>query len=82
MNPLIKKEIRLLFPAWVAAMVLAVVPFVSAMGAWGFDLAQRDVVSASFVGTFVWIFFALGVLLLGISSFGQELNSGCFGALL
>jgi ABC-type transport system involved in multi-copper enzyme maturation permease subunit len=85
MNTLIKKEIRLLLPAWVAAMVLAVVPTFIVWGVLGFDSTQlgpEPAASASFVATFMPFIFALGVLLLGISSFGQELNSGCFGALL
>jgi hypothetical protein len=69
MSPLIKKEIRLLLPAWIVAMVLAIfTPPIP--GAW-------------LLGTSGTPFgLILGLLLLGIASFGQEFSSGSFSTLL
>ncbi|HEY1790865.1 MAG TPA: hypothetical protein VGJ73_22145, partial [Verrucomicrobiae bacterium] len=71
MNPFLKKEIRLLLPAWTAAMLLAVVP------PWVLPLD-----SSHTIGNIVQILFSLGVLILGITSFGQEFNSGAISNLL
>lgn len=70
MSPLIKKEIRLLFPGWIAAMLLAVFPTIF-FGLQGW-------------ANFVIPPFAMGVglLFLAISSFGQEFSFGSFGVLL
>jgi hypothetical protein len=73
MNLLIKKEIRLLLPAWVAAMLLAVVP------PWILPLDYSIIHS---IGSLILILFCLGVLILGITSFGQEFNSGAISNLL
>ena len=74
MNALVRKEIRLLLPAWIAAMSLATLPSVllSSMGA----------TFHSDIGIFYYGPFGLGVLLLGLSSFGQEFSSGTFSILL
>lgn len=73
MSPLIKKEIRLLLPAWSVAMVLALIsPLIYT-------------VSSPYAGSLDFFFrllFSIAVLLLGISSFGQELNPGLFTVLL
>jgi hypothetical protein len=66
MNPLIRKEIRLLLPAWMAALVAALLPLVKwhdLNGAWPFV-------------------FGLGILVLALSPFGQEMSCGTFGLLL
>lgn len=72
MNPLIKKEIRLLLPAWIAAMLLASVPvwFVSILP------GVSDVMSI--IGPLL----VIGFLFLSISSFGQEFSSGSFAGML
>lgn len=71
MNPLIKKEIRLLLPAWTVALLLAVI------SPWFFFASISDGSDSVFC-----LLFSIGVLLLGISSFGQELSSGAFTILL
>lgn len=63
MNALIRKEIRLLAPAWIAAVGLVII------GAW-------------IVPDWMLECFGLGVLLLSLSTFGQEFNLGTFSQLL
>ncbi|HEX3624763.1 MAG TPA: ABC transporter permease [Verrucomicrobiae bacterium] len=67
MKTLIKKEIRLLLPAWIAAMLVAVI------SPW---------IVPAFFGEqhpfFFHFMFPLGVLFLGITSFGMEFSSGTF----
>lgn len=73
MSLLIKKEIRLLLPAWIAAMALALVSLpVTHWSGW--------VAASADIG--IWSAFTLAFLLLGIASFGQELASGSFAVLL
>jgi ABC-type transport system involved in multi-copper enzyme maturation permease subunit len=73
MNPLVKKEIRLLLPAWIAAMLLAIIP------TWIAPVWSRVPPE---VNLYVQLAFALGFLLLAIASFGQEFGSGTFAVLL
>jgi ABC-type transport system involved in multi-copper enzyme maturation permease subunit len=74
MNPLVKKEIRLLLPAWIAATLLAVAP------AWVIQVffdnprAVDDVPPPFFI--------MIGMLFLGIASFGQEFSFKTFSFLL
>jgi hypothetical protein len=67
MNPLIRKETRLLLPAWMAALVAATLPVWPWLntndGAW-------------------WLIFGLAILALPLSPFGQEMSYGTFGLLL
>ena len=73
MNWLIKKEIRLLLPAWIAAMLLAIVaPWI---------LPVQYALGHS-LGSLVLLLFPLGVLILAITPFGQEFNSGAISTLL
>lgn len=82
MNPLIKKEIRLLLPMWIAAMLLAIAPV------WIFgslDLHFFGSLGGNYYTNFTWIpgsCFAFGVILLGSASFGQEFSLGTFDVLL
>jgi ABC-type transport system involved in multi-copper enzyme maturation permease subunit len=79
MKALIKKEIRLLMPAWITAMLLATVPGilnVISIYCYGF------MPSGGGLFFFVQLMFAAGVLLLGINSFGEELSYNTFSALL
>jgi hypothetical protein len=73
MNPLIKKEIRLLLPAWAAAMALVIFQ-ISIPVPFGF-LAGAPDIGAPFG-------LILGFLLLSVASFGQELSSGSLASLL
>ncbi len=73
MNPLIKKEIRLLFPAWIAAMLLAIMPV------W-FASIWSD--SSDSLMSVIGPLLIIGFLFLGITSFGQEISSGSFAGLL
>lgn len=75
MKTLIKKEIRLLLPAWITAMLLATVP----------GILNIFWISSTFgasVFPFVQLVFAAGVLFLGINSFGEEMSYNTFSALL
>ncbi|HEV2330656.1 MAG TPA: ABC transporter permease [Verrucomicrobiae bacterium] len=73
MNWLVKKEIRLLLPAWIAAMLLAIVaPWV---------LPVQYALGHS-LGSLIQLLFPLGVLILAITPFGQEFNSGAISTLL
>jgi ABC-type transport system involved in multi-copper enzyme maturation permease subunit len=75
MNPLLRKEIRLVLPAWGLAMVLAILP------AWLFWPTPYGFIVPP-PGALVFAPFALGVLLLGITPFGQEISSGMFSIFL
>ncbi len=69
MNALVKKEIRLLLPSWLAVLALAV------LAPWFFEDSDA---------TFAWmpliIFF--GMILLAVDSFGREFSLGTFQSLL
>jgi ABC-type transport system involved in multi-copper enzyme maturation permease subunit len=82
MKTLIKKEIRLLLPAWVVAMLLAIVPAWIGGAALNLDYQIHQVHSEFRLEEFVPVLFALGILLLGISTFGQEFNQNTFQVLL
>jgi alpha-tubulin suppressor-like RCC1 family protein len=72
MNALVRKEIRLLTPAWIVAMLLAIFP------EWiGHISPMEDPFSE-------YAFFAVlfGILLLAIVPFGQEWSFGTLGSLL
>ena len=71
MNALVKKEIRLLLPAWGTAMLLAAVP------PWFASEYPPDGV-ITFAGLFAWG----GAIILTVSSFGQEFSLGTFSLLL
>ncbi|MGA9778344.1 MAG: hypothetical protein WBS33_08750, partial [Verrucomicrobiia bacterium] len=75
MSPPVKKEIRLLLPAWIAAMLLAIASFLLTIGNVGTVLPDTP-------GDLQIFFLLLAATLLGIASFGQEFNSGTFTLLL
>ncbi len=66
MNTLVKKEIRLLLPIWLAAMVLAIGP------AWRCAPENPTPVFTAL----------LGMVILAVASFGREFAFGTFGLLL
>ena len=66
MNALLRKELRLLRPAWVAALAAATLPL------W---------LGEYYVGLALPCYW-LAILFLGLSSFGQEMSCGTFGLLL
>jgi hypothetical protein len=69
MNPLIRKETRLLLPAWIAALVVVTMPV------WpGLDWGDAKPV--------LLIIFGAAILGLALSPFGQEMSLGTFGLLL
>ncbi|HEY4952480.1 MAG TPA: hypothetical protein VII71_03735, partial [Verrucomicrobiae bacterium] len=74
MNALVKKEIRLLLPAWVAAMLLAIAPI------W----IVHGIEEAYDPNIFLipGLCLMLGTLCLGIASFGQEFSFRTFTLLL
>ena len=69
MNLLIRKEVRMILPAWVAAIILTIAPL------W-FIAAVEQTAFYSTIG------LGLGLGFLGLSPFGQEFNFGTFGLLL
>ncbi len=78
MSTLVRKEIRLLLPAWILAMVLAIVPI---WLVWpGRYFAQGFIPEPP--GLLVFAAFGVGVLLLSFAPFGQELGLGTFSLLL
>ncbi len=81
MSPLIKKEIRLLLPSWTIAMLLVIVPAMLMAVFWTPGM-RSDSMSRDYAMNFVLLAFALGVLPLGLASFGQEFSSGTFTILL
>ena len=68
MNPLLKKEIRLILPAWGLTLLLAVAP--AGLFRSGGDASAH----------FMWV--VLGVMILCASSFGREFSLGTFSGLL
>jgi ABC-type transport system involved in multi-copper enzyme maturation permease subunit len=66
MNPLVKKEIRLLLPSWIVAMLLALPP--------AFPRSQVD-------GVPVLLLF-VGLAMLALTSFGREASLNIFSSLL
>jgi hypothetical protein len=70
MNAALRKEVRLILPAWIAALLAATLP-VWVMGA---DLGTMEQMS--------YIFFTAGALLLSLASFGLEMSLGTFPSLL
>ena len=69
MNPLIKKEIRLLLPAWIAVLMLeAGLPWILNSHNPAFEVLP-------------YLFF-LGAIVPAVSSFGREFNSGTFQMLM
>lgn len=69
MNPLIRKETRLLLPAWMAALAVVTMPL------WpGLDWGNAKPV--------LLIIFGAAILGLALSPFGQEMSLGTFGLLL
>jgi ABC-type transport system involved in multi-copper enzyme maturation permease subunit len=80
MSALVKKEIRLLLPAWIAAMLLAIVPV---WIVWpGSDFIYDGPGPSYNLGAAVFAPFGFGVLLLALTPFGQELSLGTFSMLL
>jgi hypothetical protein len=70
MNPLVKKEIRLLLPSWIAVLALAILlPWFSWENPYDF---------------FVWmpLFIFFGMILLAVDSFGREFSLGTFSSLI
>lgn len=82
MNPLVKKEIRLLLPAWIAAVLLAVVPSWMTGAACASDSSLSVWLPQSWLTLYIPLLAALGALYLGVASFGQEIGSGVFTLLL
>ena len=77
MNALVKKEIRLLLPAWLAVLLLEVVlPWLS----YGVDVPIGDM-PFWYIGAMSFLFF-LGIILLALDSFGREFSLGTFQSLL
>ncbi|MCX6916818.1 MAG: hypothetical protein NT167_27865 [Verrucomicrobia bacterium] len=75
MSPLVRKELRSLLAPWSLAMLLAIVPiwllWPGTAGIWANTPSYQ-----------VFAPFAVGVLLLSLTPFGQELNWGTFSILL
>ncbi|HEV2394681.1 MAG TPA: hypothetical protein VG146_20205, partial [Verrucomicrobiae bacterium] len=69
MNALLAKEIRLLLPAWGAALLLAVAPV------WLLEFDPHNAMLA--LGP-----FCIGTILLGLSSFGREVALNTFPLML
>lgn len=70
MSGLIRKEIRLLLPAWLAALGLTIIPL------WLVSGYQGSEISVGMTGVL------LGVLLMSLVPFGQEFSAGTFPQLL
>ena len=77
MNALLKKEIRLLLPSWLAVLSLEVVlPWL-----WYDVDVPIDVMPFWYIGVMPFLFF-LGMILLALDSFGREFSLGTFQSLL
>jgi alpha-tubulin suppressor-like RCC1 family protein/ABC-type transport system involved in multi-copper enzyme maturation permease subunit len=89
MRTLLRKEIRLIFPAWIVAMLLAILPVWLLWPPYSYGVYYGPGFAyyshGSYLpvpGPIVFIPFALGALLLGITSLGQEFNLKTFSLLL
>jgi hypothetical protein len=76
MNALVQKELRLIFPVWLLAMALAIIPVWISWPTAGEMLFVRS------PGALIYAPFGIGVLLLGLTPFGQEISLGTFSMLL
>jgi hypothetical protein len=74
MNAIVHKEIRSLLPMWIAALLLSTLPAL----VW---IAFRQDMGASLEAV-LFAPFGLGILMLALSSFGQEFSAGTFSILL
>ncbi|MFO1489000.1 MAG: ABC transporter permease [Verrucomicrobiota bacterium] len=72
MNALVRKEIRLLLPLWLAAIAQAMLPALLFWDDW--KHAPMDIL--------VYPAFVFGLMLVGLASFGQEFAAGTFSSLL
>jgi len=75
MSIVLRKELRLLLPAWVATVVMTTVPAWCTHAAW---FARNGLA----VGIVSIACFALGTLFLALSPFGQEISFGTFSLML
>ncbi len=75
MSALVRKEIRLLLPAWIAGVFLVVAPIPL-----GEMLGQGPGLDITFSLTFCAV--AIGCLTLGLTGFGREMSSHTFSILL
>lgn len=75
MSALVRKELRSILPPWLLAMALAILPV------WLAWPGERGIYAGN-PGYLVYAPFALGVLLLSLTPFGQELSWGTFSVLL
>ena len=77
MNALVKKEIRLLLPGWLAVLLLEVVlPWL-----WYDVNVPIGVMPFWYISIMPFLFF-LGIILLALDSFGREFSLGTFQSLL
>jgi|GEM_PF-1301185 len=75
MNLLIKKEIRLILPGWITAMVLSWIPLM-------IQALKKDGGLYQPVDPSCIVCYCAAALLLGITTFGMEVSHGTFGLLL
>jgi hypothetical protein len=79
MSPLIRKETRLLLPAWVAALVMATMP----LWRWHpFEGVSQGLFGEAIFMQMLPLIFVAPLLVLALSPFGQEMSYGTFGLLL
>ncbi len=81
MSPLLRKEVRALLPPWLLALSLAILPIWLVWPS-GYGIPASNAVLSARLGYWVYAPFALGILLLSLTPFGQELNWGTFSVLL
>jgi alpha-tubulin suppressor-like RCC1 family protein len=75
MSALVRKEIRLLLPAWIAAVLLIVAPI--PLG----EMLGQGFASSTMIGLTVYA-VAIGCLIIGLAGFGREMSSHTFSLLL
>lgn len=75
MNALVRKEVRSVLSSWLLAMTLAILPV------WLVWPGPNEMMVGD-LGLLVFAPFGLGVLVLSLAPFGQELNWGTFPVLL
>jgi ABC-type transport system involved in multi-copper enzyme maturation permease subunit len=80
MNALVKKEIRLLLPVWVTALLLLIAPIPLGSLFEYYDSATNAYASGT--ARLTMFSLAVGCILLGLAGFGREMSSQTFSLLL
>ncbi len=77
MNPLLKKEIRLLLPGWAASLLFALAIWLTPH-----DLPDNSPIAAFVATVLLWLLCPATLVMTTLGSFGGEVSAGTFSSLL